>query len=399
MKKIIHILIFGILVLSLTGCGEEKKTVKETKEEKEQLVIWSYYETKAQQDGLNRLVDNFNLYQDKYELKWEYVPMTDFMKKLTMAYTEEALPDIALIDNPNLSVCIQMGMCEEITTFLNELQVDENYYPSTLETVSYEGKKYGLPAVCNNVALIYNKQMLDEAGITPPETWEELKEAAHLLTKEGQDGFLLSAIEGEQGAFQLLPWILSTGESRESIGSAGTEKAFEYLNGLMEAGYMSKNCVNLSQTDVARAFINGETAMMENGPWVLSMLNESGIDYGISKLPIDQKSSVIVGGEDFTVMKGKNLEGAKAFLKYYNQNLVMANFCEMTSVLPPKINVPEFQGENMNIFQEQMKSAVVRSSIPQWMNLSEELPQAFYKMVSGERDAASAAECLKVEKN
>ncbi len=399
MKKIIHALIFGILVLSLTSCGGEKETVKEAKTEKEQLVIWSYYETKAQQDGLNWLVDNFNLYQDTYELKWEYVPMTDFMKKLTMAYTEEALPDIALIDNPNLSVCIQMGMCEELTAFLNDLQVEENYYPSTLETVSYEGKKYGLPAVCNNVALIYNKQMLEEAKITPPETWDELKEAAYLLTNENHNGFLLSAIEGEQGAFQLLPWILSTGEAKDSIGETGTGKAFEYLNELMEEGYMSKNCVNLSQTDVARAFINEETAMMENGPWVLSMLDESGIDYGISKLPIDQKSSVIVGGEDFTVMKGKNLDGAKEFLNYYNQNPIMAKFCEMTSVLPTKINVPEFKGENMDIFQEQMQSAVVRSSIPQWMNLSEELPQAFYKMVSKQEDAAQAAESLKVEKN
>lgn len=399
MKKIIHFLIFGILILSLTGCKKEEKEIKEMTEEREPLVIWSYYETKAQQDGLEWLVDNFNLYQDTYELKWEYVPMTDFMKKLTMAYTEEALPDIALIDNPNLSVCIQMGMCEEITSFLDELQMEEDYYPSTIETVSYERKKYGLPAVCNNVALIYNKQMLEEAGITPPETWEELKEAARLLTKEKQDGFLLSAIEGEQGAFQLLPWILSTGESKASIEETGIERAFEYLNGLMEEGYMSKNCVNLSQTDVARAFINGETAMMENGPWVLSMLDESKIDYGISKLPIDKKSSVIVGGEDFTIMKGKNLKGAEQFLEYYNQNSVMAKFCDMTSVLPTKMNVPEFKGENMEIFKEQMKSAVVRSSIPQWMNLSEELPQAFYKMVSKQENAAGAAASFKVDKN
>ena len=312
-----------------------------------------------------------------------------------MAYTEESLPDIALLDNPNVLTCIQMGMCEQITEFLEEIDAKETYYPSTLETVTYENEGYGLPAVCNNLALIYNKEMLKEAGITPPKTWDELKEDARLLTTDTTKGFLISAKEGEQGAFQLLPWILSTGESVDSIGGEGTQKAFLYLNDLMENGYMTPNCINLSQTDIARAFVDGDVAMMQNGPWVLSMLDESGIEYGISKLPEDEKNCVIVGGEDFTIMKGKNVEGAKCFLKYYNQDEVMSQFCKMTSVLPTKKNITEYDVEKMDIFKQQMENAVVRSSIPHWMNLSEALPKAFYEMVSGQKSPTGAAESLK----
>ena len=321
--------------------------------------------------------------------------MTDFTKKLAMAYTEESLPDIALLDNPNMTACIQMGMCEQITDFLKEIDAEKYYYPSTLETVTYENEGYGLPAVCNNLALIYNKQMLQEAGIAPPETWEELKKDAELLTTDTTKGFLISAKEGEQGAFQLLPWILSTGEPLDSIGGEGTEKAFSYLNNLMVNGYMTPNCVNLSQTDVARAFINGDTAMMQNGPWVLSMLDESGIEYGISKLPKDEKNCVIVGGEDFTIMKGKNLEGAESFLEYYNQDEIMSRFCKMTSVLPTKKDIADYDTEKMEIFKQQMDNAVVRSSIPHWMNFSDAIPKAFYEMVSGQKDSVKAADSLK----
>lgn len=393
MKKL-KILICLLLVSVLTGCGETESITNDVKDEKEKLVIWSYYETKAQQDGLDWLVDSFNLSQNKYEISWEYVPMTDFTKKLAMAYTEEALPDIALLDNPNVIVCIQMGMCEDITDFLEEIRAEENYYPVTMKTVTYEEKGYGLPAVCNNLALIYNKQMLSEAGVHPPQTWEELRTAAEILTKDKTKGFLLSAKEGEQGAFQLLPWILGTGEAEDFIGNEGTEKAFTYLNDLMENGYMTKNCVNLSQTDVAQAFINGEVAMMENGPWVFSMLDKSGIDYGISRLPGDVKSCTIVGGEDFTVMKGKNVDGAEAFLKYYNQNEVMKRFCEKTGGLPTKVSVKQ-EDEQMEIFRQQMQDAVVRSSIPRWTNLSDALPDAFYQMVSGKKTPSEAAESLK----
>ena len=192
-----------------------------------------------------------------------------------------------------------------------------------------------------------------------------------------------------------MPWILSTGESVDSIGGEGTQKAFLYLNDLMENGYMTPNCINLSQTDIARAFVDGDVAMMQNGPWVLSMLDESGIEYGISKLPEDEKNCVIVGGEDFTIMKGKNVEGAKCFLKYYNQDEVMSQFCKMTSVLPTKKNITEYDVEKMDIFKQQMENAVVRSSIPHWMNLSEALPKAFYEMVSGQKSPTGAAESLK----
>ena len=394
MKKL-RIIICLIFILAIIGCGKKESEEGITQEEKEKLVIWSYYETEAQQDGLDWLVAEFNHSQDEYEISWEYVPMTDFTKKLAMAYTEESLPDIALLDNPNMTACIQMGMCEQITDFLKEIDAEKYYYPSTLETVTYENEGYGLPAVCNNLALIYNKQMLQEAGIAPPETWEELKKDAELLTTDTTKGFLISAKEGEQGAFQLLPWILSTGEPLDSIGGEGTEKAFSYLNNLMVNGYMTPNCVNLSQTDVARAFINGDTAMMQNGPWVLSMLDESGIEYGISKLPKDEKNCVIVGGEDFTIMKGKNLEGAESFLEYYNQDEIMSRFCKMTSVLPTKKDIADYDTEKMEIFKQQMDNAVVRSSIPHWMNFSDAIPKAFYEMVSGQKDPVKAADSLK----
>ena len=162
---------------------------------------------------------------------------------------------------------------------------------------------------------------------------------------------------------------------------------------------MTKNCVNLSQTDVARAFVNGETAMMENGPWVLPMLEKSGIDYGISILPVDKEKSVIAGGEDFVVMKGKNCDSAKVFLKYYDQNEIMSKFCGKTSVLPTKKEASIQDKENMQIFKEQMEYAVSRSSIPYWANLSDAVPQAFYEMVSEGKNPGRAARELKVDDN
>lgn len=393
--------VWKVLVIVLAagcaaGCGQKAVEPKE-EEEREKLVLWSYFETDAQLKALDNLMEGFNLSQDKYEAVWEYVPMTEFTKKLAMAYTEKSLPDLALIDNPNMPACIKMGMFEDITEFLQKMGVEDNYYPSLLETVSYEGRMYGLPADCNNVGLIYNKQLFSETGLEPPKTWEELETAAAALTTEERSGFLMSCVEGEQGAFQILPWILSTGEDKEMIGGDGTVKALTFIDTLVEKKYMTSNCINLSQTDVARVFLRGEAAMMENGPWVFPMLDEAGIDYGVSTLPVDQQSSVIVGGENLGILKGKNVEGAKLFLEYYNRDPIMEEFCRSTSVLPTKPQIQLREGSNLQVFREQMEGAVVRTSIPCWNTLSGRLTSVLYQIVAGEKSPEQAAKELQVE--
>lgn len=396
-KGIAAIALFAAGVWILSGCTGGTQ-VRESSPYREQIVLWSYYETDAQTKALDELMEGFNLSQDQYEASWQYVPMTEFTRKLTMAYTEKALPDLVVIDNPDMPVCIRMGMFEDVTEFVRTLEGFEDYYPSLMETVSYEERIYGLPFNCNNVALIYNKTMLEEMRVKPPKTWEELEEAAAALTQEGRSGFLMSAVEGEQGAFQILPWILSTGEGLDEIGGEGTVKAFSFIQGLVERGYMTSNCINLSQTDVARIFANGEAAMMENGPWVFPLLEEAGIDYGVSPLPADTAKSVIAGGENLGVLRGKNLEGAKAFLAYCNRDRVMSEFCRKACALPVKSSLDlggYRQKEKLEVFREQMEGAVVRSSIPGWNSLSKELSDAVYQIVAGEATPERAAKGLR----
>ena len=101
--KKVSIFFLAMLIVSFSGCYNASKEKKEktVAEQKENLVIWAYYETQAQRNGLNELVKNFNQSQNEYEVEWEYVPMTGFVKGLSSAYTENKLPDMAILDNPD----------------------------------------------------------------------------------------------------------------------------------------------------------------------------------------------------------------------------------------------------------------------------------------------------------
>lgn len=56
-----------------------------------------------------------------------------------------------------------------------------------LTDVTYNGKVYGLPYYSDTISFIYNKQILEDAGIAVPSTWEEVTTAAEQLKSGGMD--------------------------------------------------------------------------------------------------------------------------------------------------------------------------------------------------------------------
>lgn len=379
----------------LTGCNSGEDVLTESNvQEKQELTIWSYYETESQQRAMDQLVEEFNSAQDVYTIEWEYVPMTEFSKKLSMGYTENALPDLVVMDNPDMPYYMKTGLLADITDMEGELGIREDYYPKLLDTVYNDGKLYGVPLNCNNTALIYHTEILEETGIIPPQDWESFEEAVQKLRTDQRYGFLMSAADGEQGAFQILPWILSTGESIEEIGGEKTARAYDYLYRMIRSGGMDSNCINYSQIDVARKFIQGETAMMQNGPWVLPMLDEAGISYGITPLPVDNIQCAVVGGENIGILRGKNIEGAREFLKFVCQDNVMEQFCRKTGVLPTKKRLRDNVDIHQKVFLEQMDTAVVRTQNPRWNSLSPKLSQGIYAMLADGKTAEEVADTL-----
>jgi multiple sugar transport system substrate-binding protein len=386
MKRIISCIMFCFFAFLLMGCTKRGSNVPEdqTVKEKEKLVLWSYYEVDAQQESLDRLVYDFNLSQNSYEVSWEYVPMTDFTKKLSMGFTENELPDMVIIDNPDMYTYITFGLFEDITEYMRKEQELEDYYPGVISSVIYDDRYYGLPFCCNNVALYYNMDLFDQAGLEPPKTWEEFSEAARLLTKDNTYGFAMCALDSEEGAFQFLPWILSTGATATTVGSDDALRAYSLIDGLINDGALSGDCINWTQNDVARKFIAGEAAMMENGPWVLPMVMEAGINFGIVELPVDRQNMSVFGGENLAVIKGKNVEGAMAFLDYYSQEEVMLEICRTSDVIAPKRTLARdayVDDPYYSVFVKQMDNGISRSSYPNWKMTSRILNEALYDVI------------------
>ena len=379
-KKRIWMLLIFIILMGVMGCREEK-TEQKKKEEKKQikkedetqkLVLWSYYETDAQKEGLDKLVKGFNDSQNTYQIVWEFIPMGEFTKNLSFSKSTEDYPDLVLVDNPDMEGLIKIGLLADITDPLKGNIVPEEYYEEVWKSVEYQKRCYGVPFACNNTAIIYNKQMFREKNVKVPITWSEFKKVVAAVTKggtRGHYGFAMSAVNGEQGAFQFMPWLLATGIDKNNLKDERTMDAFLLMEQLLEEKSMPNDCMNWSQNDLTRSFIRGKVAMIENGPWALAQIEKSGIDFGIFEIPVYASRGVVLGGENLAAINGKNLEGAIAFINYYNQKEIMEDICQIMRNIPPKVEMAKDYGErnpNYQVFVNQMDCGVSRNSIKNW---------------------------------
>lgn len=381
----------------ISGCARQK-ILPELEPARQEIVLWSYYETEKQKEGLDRLVEGFNKSQEEYEARWEYQgPSSEFKKQLSIGVAEENLPDLVLIDNPDMRKYVELGIFEDISDEVENRYDVSDFYPEVVSSVCYDNRYYGLPFCCNNVGLIYNKEMLAQAGIQSPRDWEEFIKAAKEMTTDECYGFVLSAVAQEQSSFQLLPWLLSGGDDLQHLGGEGSLKALAMFQHLVESGCMPKDCINWSQIDVARQFALGKCAMMENGPWALPLAEEAGIDYGVIKLPVDQQRMVVAGGENFAVVKGKNIGGALALMNYYYQDDVMLAINKQMYSLPP---LPRLAGmlqeekPEFTVFAQQMENCISRSSFPGWPQITGVLSEALYGVITGEISPGEGAKLI-----
>lgn len=264
-KRILALLTVAALSVGmLAGCsgGSDSEGGEDSGGSKD-VTIWYYWETEGHQVALDKVITDYNASQDEYEVTAKYVPFADFKKQLSIGASADELPDIAILDSPDHASYAVMDIFADLT---GKFDVS-NYYEGAVDSCTIDGTLYGVPFGVNCLGLYYNEDMLKEAGCTVPTTWDELKETARKLTKDNVTGLAFCSLANEEGTFNFMPWVWSTGADSYDMDSEGGIKALTLAKDLVDSGAMSKECINWTQGDVMNQFISGNVAMMINGPW------------------------------------------------------------------------------------------------------------------------------------
>ena len=386
MKKLIPFLLSATLACSVLGGAAYADDASGD------VTIWYYWETEGHQKALGHIIEEFNNSQDDITVEAKYVPFADFKKQLSVGASADELPDLVILDNPDHAAYAAMGIFADIT---DKFDVS-NYYEGPVNSCTLDGKLYGVPFGSNDLVLFYNEDMLKEAGCEVPTTWDELLEAAKATTTDTVSGFAHCALQNEEGTFNFLPWVWSTGATSYEIDSEGGIKALQFEKDLVDSGAMTKEAINWTQGDTMHQFIAENLAMMINGTWQIPTMREEVPDlkWNVAPIPQDKEQASGLGGENYAVIAGGNEDAAIEFLKYATSPetcLYMMNAMGYISA-DSTIAEGQFEGDEVyQVFVDEMQYAHARGPLPEWPSISDAISLAFNKVITGESSPEDAA--------
>lgn len=417
-KKTVAILMAALMAIgTLAGCGSSDTATESTSAEaaegtsteastdtaeastdgKTTITFWHYMSEDKEGQFVNAAVDEFNNSQDEIYVEAQYLPREELMKQYTIGVVSGDLPDVGMVDNPDHNSYASMGVFEDITD-LYENSGDQHFLEGSIGSCYYDGKLYGVPWGNNCLGLFYNKKLLDEAGLEVPTTWSELEEACEKLTTSDCYGLAISAIGNEEGTFQYMPWLLSAGGSVYDLGSDASKESMSYLKELIDKGYVNSECVNWTQADAEKQFASGQAAMMINGPWQFSGLEQDApdLEYGCAQVPKadDGDYASILGGENIGICTGGNKDAAWKFISWITSKEKSAEICKSIGRLSPRDDVDSdsLYADDLNwqVFAEIMPNAQSRGPAANWPELSKAVYTAEQQVFTGQKDVDTA---------
>ena len=292
MKKVIALLLALVMVFGLVACGEKAPAADEGTEGVTVTMIAAQYGTQTA-DWWKGFEEKFETANEGIDLVVDVVSWNDIYTVVNTRVANGEAPDLLNID---VFADYQAdGLLLPASEWVSEATYAK-FFDSFLAESVVDGTVWAVPDLASARALYYNADMLAEAGVEVPTTWDELTAVCEALKEKFPEvypwGVDMTTDEG-QACFAYYAWNNGGGftdaEGNWTLDSAANVEAVEYIVGLINAGLTNADPTTETRYDLQEMFANGQVAMMI-GPNQISKYCESvenPINYGVASLPVN----------------------------------------------------------------------------------------------------------------
>jgi multiple sugar transport system substrate-binding protein len=425
-RRRLAVALIAVLALVLAACGGGGGDSSSGPTE---IAVWHGYQD-TEGDVFKGLVAQYNKDHPDVKVSELYSSNDLVLQKVLTAVRGDSAPDVAYMFgswSPNIAKIPQIvDMKDEVAK--PDWKWDD-FYQAERDAATVGDKIVGVPALVDNLAIVYNKKLFADAGVAPPNpnwTWDDFRAAAAKLTDpaKGQFGWLLPADGSEDTVWHYAPmlWeaggdILSPDNTKAVFNSEAGVKA---LTVLQQMAVTDKSLyLDTTNENGPKLMNSGKVAMLVTGPWDLSSLPD--IDYDVQVMPTfagsDGGHQTIAGPDNWVVFNNgdKKKQAAIDFVKWLTAPEQVKAFSLGTGDLPIRTSVGQDKAVldklNENVpgtaaFVENLNNVKkVRPQVEQYPAISESLGQAIVSVMLGKEQpkaaldgAAQAADAKLAEK-
>ncbi|MEU9980551.1 sugar ABC transporter substrate-binding protein [Streptomyces sp. NPDC050856] len=181
-RATVPLALLTLTALTAAGCGKGGNG-----SESDSVTVWMYpviMDPKANSAYWDGIEKGFEAAEKGVDLRVEQQPWENRDQKLATAFGSGKGPDVVLLGPDQIPQFQANGALRPVDRGIEKSR--SAFRPAALEAMTQDGKVYAAPIYHTVTSTLYNKRLLDRAGIArPPATWDELKAAAPKLKRAG----------------------------------------------------------------------------------------------------------------------------------------------------------------------------------------------------------------------
>ncbi len=387
------------LLVAAAGCGGSSSSSNGVVN----VTVWHGYED-IEGKAMTSAAARFNATHPKIHVTVQNYGNADYaLQKVLTAIRGGAYPDIAYLYGSWAANIARSPTAVDLSSRIKEPGVNWNdFWPAERQAVEVRGKVIGMPALVDNLALVYNKKLFDQAGIPYPTanwTWDDFRAAAQKLTdpsaKQFGWAYVADGSEDTVWRFDALLWqaggdILNSDNTKAEFNSpAGVQAAtlLQQMSTVDHSVYLDNGNGNY-----ANLFNSGKIAMLFTGP--LDLSSDPDVNYGVQVLPGLTNHQTISGPDQWVLFNNgsQRTQAAWTFLKWFTSAQQALIWSTQTGDLPIRASETQLPGYDayvkkypgVSVFVQNEANAVkARPVIANYNEVSQAMGQAIEAVLLG----------------
>lgn len=273
-SRLFMIMLAVVMTLALSGLAAAQDTVTIT------LAGWS--SSDSENAALEAMVAAFEEQNPNIDVELIFAP--EYETFMQTGFASGDYPNVFYVDSYRLQDWASAGVLEP---YGDRITNADDVYESLRDIFTYEDQLYCAPKDFSTLALIYNVDMLEAAGVAVPTNWDELRAAAEALTTDEVAG-LTTGIELPR----FMPFIYQAGgailqDGEVVLDSEEARSAVDFFVNLYRDGF-AKSPADLGAGWSGEAFGLGKAAMTIEGNWLIQVMFDQfpDINWAVAELPV-----------------------------------------------------------------------------------------------------------------
>ena len=325
MKKL-----FLILILALLSAGSGLLFWINGSKTNNEVVFWTL-QMGDFASYMTGVISEFEKENPDIKIKWIDVPFSEGEKRTLAAVLSDNPPDLINL-NPDFSATLaQKGALYEIPE-----KNSEQFNKAIINSLKYNGKLYSLPWYATSAVTIYNKDLINKAGVSVPKNYEEIADIAPIIkSKTGAYAFLPNITENDTMLKILNKYGINTAQA---INGEKSEYVFNLFKDLYNKNLIPKESITQTHREALEKYMSENIVLFQAGANFLNMIKENAPST-YSHTDVAPQIVGEMGQNDFSLMnfvvplRAKHRDEAIKFALFLTNNKNQLELAKLTNVI------------------------------------------------------------------